>query len=67
MRLLNKMPEGGMIANVISSSAVISACEKGEQWKQASTLLHRIRKKGMAADAISISTAISAGEKGRQS
>ena len=34
LKLLNEMPESGMLANVISFSAIILACEKGEHWRR---------------------------------
>ena len=55
-----------MIANVISFSAAISACEKAAQCDQALALFHRMRETGLTADVISFSTAISACEKGGQ-
>ena len=38
-----------MIANAISFSAAISACEKVEQWEQALALLHNMRETGLTA------------------
>ena len=54
------MRDSGMTANVISFSAAISACEKGEQWEQALALLHKMHETSRASNVISLSAAISA-------
>ena len=51
-----KMGEASMIANMVSFSAAISACEKGEQGEKASTLRHKMRKTGRTAGVISDTT-----------
>ena len=51
---------------MISFSATIPACDKGEQWKQALTLLYKMRDTGTNANVISFTVAISACEKGGQ-
>ena len=56
------MRKAGMSANMISFSAAISACEKGNQWEQALTLPDNMREPDRTADMISY-TAISACEK----
>ena len=56
----------GAIRDVISYSASISACEKGQQWEQALGLLQESGCCQLAPCAISYSTSISACEKGRQ-
>ena len=53
-------------ADVYSYSAVISACEKGNQWQQALNLFEEMPKATVAADVISYSATISACEKGGQ-
>ena len=46
---------------MISNSAAISACEKGQQWEQALRLLREMRRSQMAPELISYNAAISAG------
>ncbi len=41
------MQKEGMAANVIIYSALISACEKGEQAKQALTLFEAMKRQGV--------------------
>ena len=51
---------------MIGYSAVISACEKGEQWEKALALLREIPKKRPNPEVITCSAVISACEKGEQ-
>ena len=55
LALLRKMRGTGMIANVISFSAAISA--RG-QWQQASTLLRKMRETDISANVISLALAL---------
>ena len=47
-------------------SAVISACERGEQWQPALLLLASMQQASVLPDVVSISALISACEKGQQ-
>ena len=58
--LIDKMRIGCTTANMISFTAAISACEKGEQFERALVLLHKMREGGTIADVITLSVAISA-------
>ena len=51
------------VANVISLSAAISACNAADRWEQALTLLHKMRESSLAANVVSLSAAISACDK----
>ncbi|CAK0881598.1 unnamed protein product, partial [Prorocentrum cordatum] len=51
---------------LISYNAGISACEKGEQWQRALTLLSEMREAKLEPNVISYSAGISACEKGEQ-
>ncbi len=51
--------------NVISYISAISACSKGQQWEQASSLLLEMRRSQLEPNVISYSSAISACEKGQ--
>ncbi len=53
-------------ANVITYSASISACSKGQQWQCALGLLGRMQSASVPAAVITYNAAISACEKGRQ-
>ena len=52
-----------MQADVITYSATISACEKGQQWITATTLLREMQQRHMKSDAITYSATISACQK----
>ena len=52
--------------DVISYNSAISACEKGQQWKQALSLLPEVRSSSLAANVVSYKSASSACEKGQQ-
>ena len=53
-------------ADVITYSASISACEKGQQWQCALGLLESMRSVSVPANVITYSASISACEKGQQ-
>ena len=55
-----------MQADVITYSATISACEKGQQWMAAVALLREMQQWQMQANVITYSGTISACEKGQQ-
>jgi len=52
--------------NIISFSAAISACEKGQQCRQALRLLRVMPQQGVTPNVVSYNAAISACEKGQQ-
>ena len=52
--------------NVISYSAAVSACEKGQQREKALGLLQEMRHAQLQPNVISCSAAVSAREKGQQ-
>ncbi|CAK0874049.1 unnamed protein product [Prorocentrum cordatum] len=60
------MWEAKLEPNVISYSAGISACEKGEQWQQALALLSDMWEAKLEPNVISYNAGISACEKGEQ-
>ncbi|CAE7826434.1 unnamed protein product [Symbiodinium sp. KB8] len=62
--LLSQMPAAGVVPNVISFSAGISACEKGGEWQVALYLLSQMPAAGVVPNEISFSAGISACEKG---
>ena len=55
-----------LMPNVVSWSAAISACEKGEQWEGALGLLQEMVHQLLTPDVVSWSAAIRACEKGMQ-
>ena len=52
------MQQADLVPNVISYSAAISACEKGEQWQEALGLLAKMQKGEWVLKVISHSAAI---------
>ena len=56
----------GLVPDVITYSAAISACEKGQQPQHALQLLQEMQYKGIVPNVISYSEAISACEWGQQ-
>ena len=55
-----------MPPDIITYSAAISACEKGQKWQQALGLLAETRSVSVLPNVITYNTAISACEKGEQ-
>ena len=64
--LLEEMRHQGLLPDVITYSAAISACEKGKQADGALQLMQEMRHQGLLPDIITYSAAISASEKGKQ-
>ncbi len=60
------MREAGLVPNVITYNAAISACEKGEQWQKALGILAVMPEAGLVPNVITYNAAISACEKGQQ-
>ena len=60
------MKKKGITPVVITYSAAISACEKGQQWEEALRLLGEMKKKDITPNVITYNTTISACEKGGQ-
>eukprot|EP00913_Durusdinium_trenchii_P007882 g7396.t1 len=58
------MPKSRVQANIITYNAVITACEKGEQWLEALRLLKSMPQAAVSSDVISYNATISACEKG---
>ena len=61
---MSQMPAAGVVPDVISFSAGISACEKGGEWQMALYLLSQMPAAGVVPNEISFSAGISACEKG---
>ena len=55
-----------LLPNIVSYSASISACEKGEQWQMALHLFNAIPKAMLTPTEISYNATISSCEKGQQ-
>ena len=60
------MRRSGLEPNVITFSALISACEKGQQWQLALGFLEEMRWSGLELNVITVNAVISACEKGQQ-
>ena len=60
------MKQQGMLSDVITYNALISACEKGNQPQQALQLFEAMRQQGMLPDVITHSVLISTCEKRKQ-
>ena len=60
------MERKGIVADTITYSALISACEKGGQWERALELAREIERKGIVADTITYSALITACEVSRK-
>ena len=55
-----------LMPNVVTYSAAISACGKGQKPQQALHLLQELQLRGLLQDVVTYSAAISACEKGRK-
>ena len=66
LHLLQELQLRGILPNVITYSAAISACEKGQKPQQALHLLQELQLRGILPDVITYSAAISACEKGQK-
>ena len=62
--MLQEMTHQLIMPDVVSYSATISACGKGEQWVGALELLQEMPRRALQPDVISCDAAISACEKG---
>ena len=62
---LREMERKGIVANTITYSALISACEKGGKWERAE-LAREMERKGIVGNTITYSALTSACEKGGQ-
>jgi len=60
------MRQQGVMPDAISYSALISACEKGNQVKRAQEFFEIMDQQGVVPDAINFNALISAFEKGNQ-
>ena len=58
LQLFEEMRNNGIVPNVISYNATISACEKGGEWKKALQLFQEMRNNGIQSDVISYKTII---------
>ena len=58
------MQQQSMVPNVITYSALISACEKGKKPEQALELSEAMKRQGVVADVITYNPLIRACEKG---
>ena len=65
LHLLQELQLRGIVPDVITYSAAISACEKSQQAQQALHLLQELQLRGILPNVITYSAAISACEKGR--
>eukprot|EP00973_Karenia_brevis_P071854 9985775-Karenia_brevis.AAC.1 len=63
MSLFYELRREGLLPDMITFSAAISACEKGGQWERVAPLLDEMRRKDLVPNVISFSAAISACEK----
>ena len=64
LELLAKMQDKGLVPNVITHNAAISACEKGMKPEKALELLAEMQDKGLVPNVITHNAVISACEKG---
>merc|ERR1712107_455006 len=58
LQLLNQMQHRGLLPDVITYNAAISACEKGQQPQQALQLLDQMQHRGLLPDIITYSVAV---------
>ena len=66
LHLLQELQLRGIVPDVITYSAAISACEKSQQAQQALHLLQELQLRGILPNVITYNAAISACEKGQQ-
>lgn len=64
--IFEQMKREGVTPTVVTYSALISACEKGQQWRLALQVLEEMKAAGHGANVIAYSAAISALSKGQQ-
>ena len=60
------MRQQGMMPDVITYNALISACEKGKQPKQAGQMLQAMQWQRVVPNVVTYNALISAGAKGKQ-
>ena len=60
------MQQQGIVPNIITYNAVISACEKGKQPERALEILDKMQQQRIVPNIITYSALISACEKGKQ-
>ena len=63
--MLQEMLLGGLLPDVITYNATISACEKGQKPQQALHLLQEMQFRGLLPNVITYNVAISACEQGQ--
>ena len=66
MELLEAMRQHGLVPNVITYNALISACGKGQEPERAMKLFERMQRQGGVPVVITYNALISACEKGKQ-
>ena len=66
MEAFHHMKQKGVVPNVITYNALISACEKGKQPEQAMEVFKAMQQQGVVPDVITYSALISACEKSKQ-
>ena len=60
------MEEQGVVPDSITYNALISACEKGEQFEKALAVFSALERQGVVPDAMTCNALLSACEKGSQ-
>ncbi len=65
LRLLQEMLHRSLAPDVVSHSAVISACEKRKHWEEALRLLQEMLHRSLTPSVVSYNVVISACEKGK--
>ena len=66
LQFFQRMQQQSMVPNIITYSALISACEKGKQPERALELFEAMKQQGVVPDVITYNALISACEKGEQ-